>query len=358
MCAAALCVSMCAATDDLVPMSLKVAVIGGGSWGTTIAHLCAHNVPTRLYARDHAVVDMINCEGMNRRYLQDYMLHQDLRATSELDEALDGVSVVVIAVPSHGFRAVLRRMKTHMAKSHAGGTVPIVSATKGLESGTAQRMTEIISDELPGSPVGVLTGPNLSKEVMSSCLTAAVLAMEEETLANQIRDVFSASCFRVYVSADVVGAEMAGATKNVIAIAAGIVDVLQAGENTKAALVTRGLAEMTRLGVAAGGSPITFIGLAGVGDLMATCMSRQSRNRYVGERLGQGAPIEEIVMSMEQVAEGVKSAPTIVSLAQTLGVAMPIAEQVQAVIEHGRRVEEAYQALIDRPPAREDVYTT
>ena len=331
-------------------MKVRVAVIGGGSWGTTVAHLCAHNAPTVLYARDAAVADVVNSTGENARYLPGRRLHPDLRATADIADAAGGADAVVMAVPSHGFRDTLRLLRSHVAER-----TPIVSLTKGLESHTCKRMTEVVADELPGCPVGVLTGPNLAKEILGGQAAAAVLAMApaDASLAEQLRDVFCAGDFRVYTNTDVVGAEIAGATKNVIALAAGISDGLEAGDNTRAALITRGLAEVTRLGVALGGDPLTFAGLAGIGDIVATCVSVQSRNRHVGERLGRGESIAEIVASMDQVAEGVKSTPVVASLARSLGVDMPITEEVRAVIEDGRPAAAAYRALLDRPPTSE-----
>ena len=325
-------------------------MIGGGSWGTTVAHLCAHNAPTVLYARDPAVADVVNSTGENARYLPGRRLHPDLRATADIADAADGAGAVVMGVPSHGFRDTLRLLRPHV-----GERTPIVSLTKGLEASTRQRMTEVVADELPGRPVGVLTGPNLAKEILAGRAAAAVLAMAPAhmPLAERLQDVFCAGDFRVYTNTDVVGAEIAGATKNVIALAAGIADGLEAGDNTRAALITRGLAEVTRLGMALGGDPRTFAGLAGIGDIVATCVSTQSRNRHVGERLGRGEAITEIVASMDQVAEGVKSTPVVAALARSLGVDMPITEEVRAVIEDGRPAAEAYRALLDRPPTSE-----
>ena len=331
-------------------MRVRIAVIGAGSWGTTVAHLCAHNTPTVLYARDPAVADAVNSTSENHRYLPGCVLHPDLRATAEIGEAVGGADAVVMGVPSHGFRDTLRLLRPHV-----GDRTPVVSLTKGLESRTRKRMTEIVADELPGRPVGVLTGPNLAKEILAGQAAAAVLAMApaDAPVAEGLRDTLCANDFRVYTNTDIVGAEIAGATKNVIALAAGIADGLGSGDNTRAALITRGLAEVTRLGVALGGDPLTFAGLAGIGDIVATCVSAQSRNRHVGERLGRGEAIADIVASMDQVAEGVKSTPVVASLARSLGVDMPITEEVRAVIEDGRPAAAAYRALLDRPPTSE-----
>ena len=331
-------------------VSVRVAVIGGGSWGTTVAHLCAHNAPTVLYARDPAVAADVGSAHENPRYLPGRALHPGLRATADIGEAVSGADVVVMGVPSHGFRATLRLLRPHV-----GEYTPVVSLAKGLEGGTRKRMSEVVAEELPARPVGVLTGPNLAKEILDGRAAAAVLAMApaDAPPASRLRDVFCAGDFRVYTNPDVVGAEIAGATKNVVALAAGIADGLGAGDNTRATLITRGLAEVTRLGVALGGDPRTFAGLAGVGDIVATCVSVQSRNRHVGERLGRGETVAEIVASMGQVAEGVKSTPVVASLARSLGVDMPITEEVRAVIEDGRPAAAAYRALLDRPPTSE-----
>ena len=331
-------------------VNVRVAVIGGGSWGTTVAHLCAHNTATMLYARDPVVAVAVNSTGENPRYLPGRKLHPELRATADIAEAAAGADVVVMGVPSHGFRGTLSLLAPHI-----GAHTPVVSLAKGLEGHTCKRMTEVVADELPDRPAGVLTGPNLAKEILAGHAAAAVLAMPaaDGHLADQLRDTFSANDFRVYTNTDVVGAELAGATKNVIALAAGIADGLGSGDNTRAALITRGLAEMTRLGVALGGEPLTFAGLAGVGDVVATCVSAQSRNRHVGERLGRGETIGEIVASMDQVAEGVKSTPVVASLARSLAVDMPITEAVRAVIEEGCPAATAYRVLLDRPPTSE-----
>ena len=368
-------VSACRGESRVAAVKVRVAVIGGGSWGTTVAHLCAHNAPTVLYARDPSVADAVSSTGENARYLPGRRLHPDLRATADIAAAAGGADAVVMGVPSHGFRDTLRLLRPHV-----GERTPIVSLTKGLEAGTRKRMTEVVADELPGRAVGVLTGPNLAKEILAGQAAAAVLAMApadmaladvvrtemaladvapddvapaDMALAERLQGVLCAGDFRVYTNTDVVGAEIAGATKNVIALAAGIADGLEAGDNTRAALITRGLAEVTRLGVALGGDPRTFAGLAGIGDIVATCVSTQSRNRHVGERLGRGEAIGEIVASMDQVAEGVKSTPVVAALARSRGVDMPITEAVRSVIEDGRPAAAAYRALLDRPPTSE-----
>jgi len=324
-------------------MRICAAVIGAGSWGTTVAHLLAHNSSTVLWARDPEVARDVHDDHLNRRYLADFPLHRELRATDSLAEAVAQADLLVMGVPSHGFRSTLEQVAEHLR-----AWVPIVSLTKGLEQGTRRRMTEVINDVLPGHPYGVLTGPNLAKEIMAGDAAAAVLAMSDDTIAGELHTRFATHLFRVYTNPDVVGCEVGGALKNVMAIASGMADGLGTGDNTRAAVITRGLGELTRLGVAMGGEAITFSGLAGMGDLVATCISAQSRNRYVGEQLGRGRGIDEIIAEMSMVAEGVKTASVVMELAEQYGVEMPIAEQVYAVINEGRTAEEAYAGLLGR----------
>lgn len=322
---------------------MQVAVIGAGSWGTTVAHLAAHNVPTTLWARRPELSEAINRSHENVDYLAGYPLHPELRATPSLEEAVAEADVMVMGVPSHGFRDVLAQVADHVRP-----WVPVVSLTKGLEQGTRLRMSQVVHELLPGHPVGVLTGPNLAKEILGGYAAAAVVGMSDEFIATEVQRVFACDVFRVYYHGDVVGAELGGVLKNVIAIAAGMAVGLGAGDNTRAAVITRGLAEMTRLGMAMGGDPLTFAGLAGMGDLIATCVSAQSRNRYVGEQLGQGRQIDEIIAEMKQVAEGVKSCKVALELAEEHGVDMPITAEVVAVCHEGRSAEEAYRGLLRR----------
>jgi glycerol-3-phosphate dehydrogenase (NAD(P)+) len=320
-----------------------VAVIGAGSWGTAVAALSCHNVATVLWARSKEVADDIAATRMNSRYLADFPLPATLVATASLEDALAGADVMVMAVPSHGFRDVLNEGKPAIT---AG--VPIVSLSKGVELGTLKRMTEVVAELLPGHTFGVLTGPNLAKEVMAGRPAASVVAMTDGAVATELQRMFSTPTFRVYTNPDVIGCEVAGALKNVIALAAGMSDGMGLGDNAKAALMTRGLAELARLGVALGGHPLTFAGLAGMGDLVATCMSRQSRNRYVGEELGRGRAIAEIIAEMQMVAEGVRTSRAIVDLGARVGIELPIAEQVAAVVEGVKTAADIIPALMMR----------
>jgi glycerol-3-phosphate dehydrogenase (NAD(P)+) len=325
-------------------MSERVAVIGAGSWGTAVGAIVGASHPASLWVRSPELAASMVQTRQNEKYLPGLQLPDALAVTSSLAEALDGVGIVFMAVPSHGFRAVLTEMRPL-----AGGIEAVVSLAKGIEMGTNLRMSEVVAEVLPGLPAGVLTGPNLAREVAEGHPAACVVALTDEALASRVQGLVHTRTFRTYMGTDVVGCEIAGATKNVMAIAAGIGDGLGLGDNTRAVLITRGLAELGRLGVALGGKVLTFGGLAGVGDLVATCASPQSRNRTVGFALGQGQSLDEIVGGMHMVAEGVKSAGPLVGLARAIGVEMPIAEQVQAIVEGRCSPAEALMNLMKRP---------
>jgi glycerol-3-phosphate dehydrogenase (NAD(P)+) len=327
---------------------IHVAVLGGGSWGTTVASLSAANAETILWARSEETVEAINSRRRNPAYLGDLPLHRRLRATSDMCEAVWNADVVVAGVPAQAMRTTMEAVRSLVRH-----WVPIVSISKGLEQGTRLRMTEVIDEVLPGHVVGVLAGPNIAREVLSGYAAAAVIAMEDTHVARSLQKVFASPRFRVYTSTDVAGCELGGSLKNVIAIAVGMAEGLSVGDNTRAMIFTRGLAEMTKLGAAMGGNPRTFSGLTGVGDLMATCMSPLSRNRYVGAELAKGRPIAEIIASMSQVAEGVKSAHTVVELADFHAVDVPICREMDAVINDGRSPLEAYRGLGRIPPGQE-----
>lgn len=322
-------------------MQLRVGLLGGGSWGTTVASLAAKHNPTIMWARDANTVDEINREHTNGKYLPGAQLNPTLRATHSIEEAVRDADVVVMGVPSQSFRHVLET-----AKNHIRPWVPIVSLSKGLEQGTKMRMTEIISTVLPGHPAGVLTGPNLALEIAKGQAAAGVIAMVDDSIATALQNVFRSGLFRVYTNTDVVGCELGGALKNVIAIAVGMGDGAGAGDNTRAAVITRGLAELNRLGMAMGGQPSTFAGLAGMGDLLATCVSPLSRNRYVGIQLGKGRSLEEIISEMSMVAEGVKTCSVVMELAREYGVEMPITQEVYKVVHEGGSAIDAFRGLL------------
>lgn len=324
----------------------RIVVVGAGSWGTAVGAIAATNADAVLWARDPAVADRVNTDHANPDYLPDIALPTALRATSDLVDACAEADVVVMGVPSHGFRSVLEA-----ARPAIRDEIPVLSLSKGVEQGTMFRMTEVVADVLADhrrDRIGVLTGPNLAREVAMGQPTASVVAVTDPDAAAELQTLFMTSTFRVYTNPDVVGCEIAGALKNVIALAAGIAHGLGYGDNTKAALITRGLAELARLGTALGGDPMTFSGLAGMGDLVATCTSEKSRNRTVGVALGQGRTLDEIVAEMKMVAEGVKSTQAVLELAARHGVEMPIAEQVGAVLYDGVPVADIVPALMLR----------
>jgi glycerol-3-phosphate dehydrogenase (NAD(P)+) len=299
-------------------MNLKAALLGGGSWGTTVASLIARNAPVKLWARDKATVDEINEKHTNTKYLPGARLNSKLVATGSIRKAV----------------------------SQIRPWVPVISLTKGLELKTHKRMTEVVNEVLPGHPVGVLTGPNLAREIIVGQAAASVIAMEDEIIVRELQQLFHSGLFRVYTNTDLVGCELGGVLKNVIALAVGMGDGQGAGDNTRSALITRGLAEITRLGVAMGGRPETFSGLAGMGDLIATCTSSQSRNHYVGFELGKGRSLEAIIEEMVMVAEGVKSAPTVMALGKEYGIEMPITGDVMTVLQGDKSPRQAFRGLL------------
>ncbi len=322
---------------------IRVGVVGAGSWGTTVASLAAVNTPTRLWARRPELVDAMCATRENVDYLPGFALPEQLAISASIEEVVADADVLVMAVPSHGFREV-----AHQAAEFLRPWVPVVSLSKGLERDSLMRMTEVAADEMPGRPVGVMTGPNLAKEIMAGQPAATVVAIPDSTIAVELQRILTQPSLRVYTNPDVVGCEVAGVVKNVIAIASGMAEGMGFGDNTRATIITRGLAEMSRLGVAMGGDLLTFSGLAGMGDLIATCSSHQSRNNSVGRALGAGKTIDEILASMNMVAEGVKSSPSVLALAQRYGVEMPITEQVVAVCHDGVRARDALAALMTR----------
>jgi glycerol-3-phosphate dehydrogenase (NAD(P)+) len=326
----------------------RVAVLGGGSWGTAVASIVSRSAPTVLWSRSPDTAVDVNQRRRNRRYLGEVELHAALSATASLDAAVENADVVVMGVPSQAFRGVLEEAVPHLRP-----WVPVVSLVKGLEQGTDRRMTEIVSEVLPGHPAGVLAGPNIAKEVLAGYAAAATIAMPDQNSAEQLAELFRTSRFRIYSTTDVVGVEVAGALKNVYAIAAGMGDGVGAGYNTKAMVITRSLREMTRLGEAMGGQRDTFAGLAGMGDLIVTCTSPLSRNRHVGEQLGAGRKIGEVLAAMTQVAEGVKTTPVVIEIAEALDVDLPIAREVDAVLRGEATVDDAYRGLTRTVPGHE-----
>jgi glycerol-3-phosphate dehydrogenase (NAD(P)+) len=311
----------------------RVAVVGAGSWGTAFAMIPAEKgIDTAIWARRETVAKEITEFHTNSGYLPDVELPASLRATHELEAAVSGATIVVMGVPSHAYRDTFRDVLPFL-----GDGVPVVSLTKGIEQGTLKRMTEIMAEDggLGPDRLAVVSGPNLAKEVVARMPSATVVACADADTCARLQTAFMAPFFRVYTNPDVVGCELCGAMKNVIAIAAGIADGMRFGDNSRASLITRGLAELARLGVKLGGNPLTFAGLAGMGDLVATCISKLSRNRHVGEELGKGRSLEDIVSEMNMVAEGVKTSRAVVELAAREGVEVPISEHVVKVLYEG-----------------------
>jgi glycerol-3-phosphate dehydrogenase (NAD(P)+) len=327
----------------------KVVVIGGGSWGTTVASICARRGPTLQWVRSDETANDINENHRNTKYLgNEVELARNLKATTDFSEAAQAADVIVMAVPSHGFRRVLTKLAKELRP-----WVPVVSLVKGLEQGTNYRMSQIVDEVLPGHPAGILAGPNIAREVADGYAAAAVLAMPDQHLAARLAELFRTKRFRTYTTDDVTGVEIAGALKNVYAIAVGMGYSLGIGENTRAMVIARALREMSKLGEAVGGHRDTFAGLAGMGDLIVTCTSQRSRNRHVGEQLGAGKPIDEIIATMNQVAEGVKAASVVMEFADKYGINMTLAREVDGVINHGSTAEDAYRGLAAEKPGHE-----
>jgi glycerol-3-phosphate dehydrogenase (NAD(P)+) len=322
--------------------------LGAGSWGTAVASIVADSAPTTLWARSAEVAQDINDNSRNSKYLGDMELHKQLYATTDMEEALTGADVLIMGVPSHGFRGALEQ-----AAPFVRPWIPVVHLVKGLEQGTDYRMSQIVAEVLPGHPAGVLAGPNIASEVTAGYAAAATIAMPDQNSSAQLAELFRTVRYRIYSSTDVVGVEVAGALKNVFAIAAGMGDGAGAGYNTKAMVITRAAREMTKFGVAMGGDPVTFSGLAGIGDLIVTCTSPASRNRRVGQALGEGRTISEVLAGMNQVAEGVKAVSVVMDMAEQLGIEMPIATEVDGVINHGNTAQDAYRGLLKAAPGHE-----
>lgn len=327
--------------------SPNIAVVGAGAWGTALAFVLADKgLPVTIWARENEVCAAINDQHENAVFLPDFKLPDNLTATSDLKAAVTGKDLIVSVVPSQFLRSVVREMKEHLDPSTA-----IVSASKGIEKETLALMSDIFQEELPREMHGGLcyvSGPSFAKEVVQRMPTNVTLACENGRIARQVQSVFHQNWFRVYTSYDVVGVELGGALKNVIALAAGALDGMGMGYNTQCAMITRGLAEISRLGVRMGANPLTFAGLSGMGDLVLTCMGSLSRNRTVGERIGKGEKVEDILGGMKQVAEGVETARSTWQLAQRHSVEMPIAEQVYRVLHEGKDVKIALQDLLAR----------
>lgn len=330
----------------------KVACIGAGSWGTTVAGLAAQNGhEVVLWCRRPELAAQINELSVNEEYLPGMRLPDGLRATADIDEAMDGAIVCVMGVPSHGWRDILRQLTPHLDQVEA-----LVSLTKGLEVDTNLRMSEVLFEECADfvrSRYAMLSGPNIAKEIARRQPAATAIGCADPVVAELLVDIFHQPYFRVYTNADVIGCELGGAIKNIVAIAAGIADSMGFGDNALAALMTRGLAELTRLGVRLGGQPLTFAGLAGMGDMIVTCISKYSRNRRVGKELGKGRPIDDVISEMNMVAEGVKTCKPILELGRKVDAWMPITEGVVSVIYEGTTPDQMVTEILSRPAVPE-----
>jgi glycerol-3-phosphate dehydrogenase (NAD(P)+) len=328
---------------------MRLAVVGGGSWGTALAaHLVRSGHAVGLWLRDPRAAIEIRDRCANETYLSGIVLPRGIAATTDLGHALDMAEVVFMVVPSSASREIYREVRVVIP-----GSAILVSATKGIETDTLRRMTEVAAEEVPGHPVAALSGPSFAAEVAREQPTAVVVASANRAVAEGIQRALASRTFRAYSSDDVVGVELAGALKNVIAIAAGIVDGLGYGHNTVAALITRGLAEITRLVVALGGRPDTLAGLAGLGDLVLTCTGALSRNRHVGQALGRGRSLADAMAETRMVAEGVRTTRAAALLAEKAAVEMPIVQQMRAVLYDEKPPRQAVDELMLRSLKRE-----
>ncbi len=334
-------------------MSSSITLFGAGSWGTALAvHLASEGRDVTLWARRAEVVETIRREGHNPTYLPEVAIPSSVHVTSSLESATEASSVWAVAVPSQNLRSIASDLQPYAAEAET-----VVSLAKGIENDSLQRMTQVLGEELPAvsqERIGVLYGPSHAEEVADGRPTAVVAAAPSEQHAQRIQDSFMTSRLRVYVNTDVIGVEIAGSAKNVLAIAAGMSDGVGYGDNAKAALVTRGLAEIRRLGLALGAREQTFAGLAGIGDLVVTCMSQHSRNRYLGEQIGTGHTLEEVLDEMNMVAEGVRTTQSIRDLARARQIEMPITEAVYAILFEDERPRQMVDELMTRSAKHEN----
>jgi glycerol-3-phosphate dehydrogenase (NAD(P)+) len=337
-----------------MPDSCNVAVLGGGSFGTVIANIIAGNGNrVRLWLRNESLAEAINSQRQNSEYLPGYLLHEKLEATSSLARAVEGVDVVMVAVPSSSFRAVVREL---------AACIPVdtllVSLTKGIEPGGFRLMSEILRQEMPANPAGVLSGPNLAGEIAAGHVTGSVIASDQAWINTRIHDLLHSESFLIYGSHDMYGVELGGALKNVYAILAGVAAALEFGENTVGMLLTRSLAEMSRFAVHMGANPMTFLGLAGVGDLFVTCSSPLSRNYRVGLALGRGQPLDDILGAMDQVAEGINTLGLLKAEADRRQVHMPLVKGLYAILYEHRPVAAVFDDMMHTEQAQDVEFVT
>lgn len=324
---------------------MRVAVIGAGSWGTAVAWLLGgKDVDVTLWAREPEIADGINAQHANPLYLTDVVLSERVVSTPDIERAVAGAEAVVVVTPSHGVRAIAEAMRPFL-----GREVPVVNLSKGIEQESLMRMTEVLEDVLGNrARLAALSGPNHAEEVSKGVPSATVVAAYSDGVGRLLQDLFMTPTFRVYTNPDVIGVELGGASKNVVAVSAGMCDGLGYGDNTKATLMTRGLAEMSRLGAHLGANPLTYMGLAGMGDLIVTCTSRHSRNRALGEWVACGGTVESYAAETHMVAEGARSAVAIDDLGRRLGIELPITHQVRSILYDGHSPSEAGSILMGR----------
>ena len=320
----------------------KISVIGGGSFGTVIANISAENgYDVNFWMRNKSQAEQLNSTRENSQYLPDYQLNERIFATSNMAAAVNDCGLIFVAVPSSSFRQVVRDMVPHLAEN----TV-LVSTTKGIESGSFDLMTQILHQEAPNAKVGVLSGPNLAVEIAKKDLTGTVIASPDEQVRELVKSALKSKYFRVYANNDMFGVELGGSLKNIYAIIAGIATALGMGHNTNSMLVTRALTEMARFGKELGADPMTFLGLAGVGDLIVTCSTPLSRNYRIGFALGKGVPLEEAIAELGQVAEGVNTVKLVQEKAEELGVYMPLASGLYKIIYENDSLENIISSLM------------
>lgn len=323
----------------------RITIIGAGAWGTALACVARRNgAETTLWARNSSLVDAINAGDGNQDYLPNVALEPGIRATTDIAEATIAADAILLVTPAQFLRGVVEQFAEDLDP-----TTPLVICAKGVERGRNLLMTEVMAEAAPGNPIAVLSGPTFAAEVARRLPTAVTLASTDLKVAERLAKMIGSVIFRPYVSTDATGAEICGAVKNVLAIACGVLRGRDMGDNARAALITRGVAEISRLGAAKGAHPVTIMGLSGLGDLTLTCNAMQSRNFSLGVALGQGETLTQILKSRRTVAEGVASAESVVALAQSLGVEMPICEAVDQIVTHGADIDETIAGLLSRP---------
>jgi glycerol-3-phosphate dehydrogenase (NAD(P)+) len=337
-----------------MPDPCTVAVLGGGSFGTVIANIIAANGNrVRLWLRNAGLADSINNQRQNAEYLPGYLLDDKLEATLSLATAVEAVDVLFVAVPSGSFRQVVRELASHVTPQTL-----VISLTKGIEPGGFRLMSEILYQEMPDNPRGVLSGPNLAREIAAGHVTASVIASADAEINTRIHGLLHSESFLIYSSADMYGVELGGALKNVYAILAGVGAALELGENTVGMLLTRSLAEMSRFAVHMGANPMTFLGLSGVGDLFVTCSSPLSRNYRIGLALGRGQPLDEILAAMDQVAEGINTLGLLKAEADRREVEMPLVKGLYAILYEHRPVVDVFDDMMHTEQAQDVEFVT